>query len=90
MYQGLNEKDVDITEYVSSVPGISGILKHRLKKDEINYFFISILINLNVCLRLSDFHVHEIALDGTVLHLTSRTVPEKEDEIFPLQGTYPL
>lgn len=30
--------------------------------------------------RLSDFQVHEITLDGTVVHLTSRTVPEKEDE----------
>jgi len=30
--------------------------------------------------RLSDFQVHEITLDGTIVHLTSRTVPEKEDE----------
>jgi len=29
---------------------------------------------------LSDFQVNEIALDGTVVRLTSRTVPEKEEE----------
>ncbi|KAF0771299.1 pseudouridylate synthase 7 [Aphis craccivora] len=58
LYEGLQEKDVGITEYTSSTPGISGILKHRL----------------------SDFQVNEIALDGTVVRLTSRTVPEKEAE----------
>lgn len=30
LYEGLQEKDVGITEYISSIPGISGILKHRL------------------------------------------------------------
>lgn len=29
LYEGLQEKDVGITEYTTSVPGISGILKHR-------------------------------------------------------------
>ncbi|XP_060836880.1 pseudouridylate synthase 7 homolog [Rhopalosiphum padi] len=58
LYEGLQEKDVGITEFTSSIPGISGILKHRL----------------------SDFQVNEIALDGTVVRLTSRTVPEKEAE----------
>jgi len=33
--------------------------------------------------RLSDFQVHEIELDGTVVRLTSRTVPEKEEEECP-------
>ncbi|XP_025197379.1 pseudouridylate synthase 7 homolog [Melanaphis sacchari] len=58
LYEGLQEKDVGITEFTTSNPGISGILKHRL----------------------SDFQVNEIALDGTVIRLTSRTVPEKEAE----------
>lgn len=58
LYEGLQEKDVGITEFTTSVPGISGILKHRL----------------------SDFQVNEIALDGTVVRLSSRTVPEKEAE----------
>uniref|UniRef100_A0A2S2P4D4 Pseudouridylate synthase 7 n=1 Tax=Schizaphis graminum TaxID=13262 RepID=A0A2S2P4D4_SCHGA len=58
LYEGLQEKDVGITEFTTSIPGISGILKHRL----------------------SDFQVNEIALDGTVVRLTSRTVPEKEAE----------
>jgi len=30
--------------------------------------------------------VNEIALDGTVIRLTSRTVPEKEDEDTSLKG----
>lgn len=30
LYEGLQEKDVGITEFTSSTPGISGILKHRL------------------------------------------------------------
>lgn len=38
--------------------------------------------------RLSDFQVHEIELDGTVVHLTSRTVPEKEIEESDLKGIY--
>jgi len=29
LYEGLQEKDVGITEFTTSVPGISGILKHR-------------------------------------------------------------
>lgn len=33
LYEGLQEKDVGITEYTSSIPGISGILKHRWIKD---------------------------------------------------------
>lgn len=37
--------------------------------------------------RLSDFQVHEITLDGTVVHLTSRTVPEKEDEDYHVEST---
>jgi len=35
---------------------------------------------------LSDFQVNEIALDGTVVRLTSRTVPEKEAEDPNLEG----
>lgn len=39
--------------------------------------------------RLSDFQVHEITLDGTVVHLISRTVPENEDEEdFQIDGVY--
>lgn len=31
LYEGLQEKDVGITEYTTSTAGLSGILKHRLK-----------------------------------------------------------
>lgn len=40
--------------------------------------------------RLSDFQVHEITLDGTIVHLTSRTVPEKEDDDCHVDGAYLL
>jgi len=34
LYEGLQEKDVGITEYTTSTPGIFGILKHRLAKQK--------------------------------------------------------
>uniref|UniRef100_A0A146L3C1 Pseudouridylate synthase 7 n=1 Tax=Lygus hesperus TaxID=30085 RepID=A0A146L3C1_LYGHE len=51
---GLTEKEVGITEYVSSSVGISGIIKHRF----------------------SDFQVHEIDLNGKVVILDSKELPE--------------
>ncbi|KAF6211438.1 hypothetical protein GE061_011950 [Apolygus lucorum] len=51
---GLTEKEVGITEYVSSSAGISGIMKHRF----------------------SDFQVHEIDLNGKVVILDSKELPE--------------
>lgn len=50
--------------------------------------FISVLTISSLRLRLSDFQVNEIELDGTIVRLTSRTVPEKEDEICPIEGIY--
>ncbi|VVC34511.1 Hypothetical protein CINCED_3A011732 [Cinara cedri] len=58
LYEGLAERNVGITEYSTSAPGISGILKHRL----------------------SDFQVNEISLDGTIVRLTSQSIPKNEDE----------
>lgn len=44
LFEGLQEKDVGITEFTTSVPGMSGILKHRLIERKHN--FISVLILL--------------------------------------------
>lgn len=49
------------------------------------YFSCNIIFTI---FRLSDFQVHEIELDGTVVHLTSRTVPEKEIEETHSKGIY--
>lgn len=36
--------------------------------------------------RLSDFQVNEIALDGTIVRLTSQSVPKTEDEDDIIKG----
>lgn len=38
--------------------------------------------------RLSDFQVNEIALDGTIVRLTSRCIPKTEDEDDIINGMY--
>lgn len=87
LYEGLQEKDVGITEFTSSTAGISGILKHRLVKYE-KFHYLKLDFYIPMHSRLSDFQVHEITLDDTVVHLKSRTVPEKEDEDSPTEGIH--
>lgn len=49
LYEGLQEKDVGITEYTTSVPGVSGILKHRWIKDkQYVYVFFKFIINITM------------------------------------------
>lgn len=43
LYEGLQEKDVGITEYTTSTPGISGILKHRYRQRYFYFSFLSIV-----------------------------------------------
>lgn len=49
LYEGLQEKDVGITEYTTSVPGVSGILKHRWVEDQqYVYIFFKFIINITM------------------------------------------
>lgn len=60
VYDSLSEKELGITEYISTNSGFDGIIKSRY----------------------TDFHVHEIDLDGNVVELTNLRLPIPPAEPF--------
>ncbi len=66
------EEDVGISQYISPHPGIFAILKQRCVSSYYQYTRSS--THPHVC-RYSDFIVHELALDGSMVQLTSFDLP---------------